>query len=155
MSLINRLRRASSSAWTNKNKQTKKTGSICKKKNKNKKHVGFQVIIYLFYRSYRKTRTQHHRFFKILNCVMTKMSITMRNWALACCTRLSCLDWLTLVKMPASGLKCSTLPWRLVRKWPKLRIQHTRTTHWKKHKDKKNKTLMTQRFRTEVIWLHI
>lgn len=137
MSLINRLRRASSSAWTNKNKQTKKTGSICKKKNKNKKHVGFQVIIYLFYRSYRKTRTQHHRFFKILNCVMTKMSITMRNWALACCTRLSCLDWLTLVKMPASGLKCSTLPWRLVRKWPKLRIQHTRTTHWKKHKDKK------------------
>lgn len=155
MSLINRLRRASSSAWTNKNKQTKKTGSICKKKNKNKKHVGFQVIIYLFYRSYRKTRTQHHRFLKILNCVMTKMSITMRNWALACCTRLSCLDWLTLVKMPASGLKCSTLPWRLVRKWPKLRIQHTRTTHWKKHKDKKNKTLMTQRFRTEVIWLHI
>lgn len=155
MSLINRLRRASSSAWTNKNKQTKKTGSICKKKTKTKNMLGSRSLYIYFIGHNKKTRTQHHRFFKILNCVMTKMSITMRNWALACCTRLSCLDWLTLVKMPASGLKCSTLPWRLVRKWPKLRIQHTRTTHWKKHKDKKNKTLMTQRFRTEDIWLHI
>lgn len=62
--------------------------------------------------------------------VVFQMSLTIRNWALARCTRLSCSDWLMLVKMPASGLKCSTLPWRFVRKWPKLRMQHTRTTHW-------------------------
>lgn len=151
MSLINRFRRASSSAWTNKNKQRKRGQYVKKTKNM----LGSRSLYIYFIGHNRKTRTQHQGFFKILNCVMTKMSITMRNWALACCTRLSCLDWLTLVKMPASGLKCSTLPWRLVRKWPKLRIQHTRTTHWKKHKDKKNKTLMTQRFRTEDIWLHI
>lgn len=60
------------------------------------------------------------------------MSRTILTWALACCTRLSCSDWLMLVKIPASGLKCSTLPWRFVKKWPKLRMQHTRTTHWGK-----------------------
>lgn len=61
--------------------------------------------------------------------LLVQTPLTIRNWALACWTRLSCSDWLMLVKMPASGLKCSTLPWRFVRKWPKLRMQHTRTTH--------------------------
>lgn len=62
-----------------------------------------------------------------------QMTPTILNWALACCTRLSCSDWLMLVNIPTSGLKCRTLPWRLVRKCPKLRMQHTRTTHWDTH----------------------
>ncbi len=65
-----------------------------------------------------------------LSLLFILMSFTMRNWALACWSRLSCSDWLMLVKMPASRLKCNTLLWRFVRKWPKLRMQHTRTTHW-------------------------
>lgn len=68
--------------------------------------------------------------YAFLSLLFNLMCFTMRNWALACWTRLSCSDWLMLVKMPASGLKCNTLPWRFVRKWPKLRMQHTRTTHW-------------------------
>ncbi len=66
-----------------------------------------------------------------LSLLFNLTSFTMRNWALACWSRLSCSDWLMLVKMPTSGLKCNTLPWRFVRKWPKLRMQHTRTTHWR------------------------
>lgn len=58
--------------------------------------------------------------------------LTILNCALACCTRLSCSDWVMLVKMPTSGLKCRTLPWRFVKKCPKLRMQQTRTTHWGK-----------------------
>lgn len=62
--------------------------------------------------------------------------LTILNWALACCTRLSCSDWVMLVKIPTSGLKCSTLPWRFVKKCPKLRMQQTRTTHWGKGQSK-------------------
>lgn len=63
--------------------------------------------------------------------------LTILIWALACCSRLSCSDWLTLVKMPASGLKCRMLPSRLVRKCPKLRMQQTRTTHWRERAQEK------------------
>lgn len=52
----------------------------------------------------------------------------MRNWAWACCSRLSCSDCAVLTKMPTSELNCRMLPWRRATKWPKLRMQQIRTT---------------------------
>lgn len=128
MSLIKRFRRASSSAWKERERQESQL-------------LRSQIVIpiYLGQLQHNKatfTLYSAHGLMKfdqnpppVVLLVLIQMSLTIRNWALACCTRLSCSDWLMLVKMPASGLKCSTLPWRFVRKWPKLRMQHTRTTH--------------------------